>query len=78
MYLAGLSWDVLHLFRVCRNGVVIMSTYEEFMIILAVARLIISILNLEKKIAVLFFGENDSYFLTYTFRRVRWLALTFL
>ena len=49
MYLAGLSWDVLHLFRVCRNGVVIMSTYEEFMIIIAVASLIMSILNLEKK-----------------------------
>lgn len=42
-----------------------MSTYEELMVILTVGLLIVAILNLKnKKIAVLFFGENDSYFLT--------------
>ena len=49
MDLPGLSGDVLHLFRACRKGVVIMSTYEEFMIIIAVTSLIVSILNLENK-----------------------------
>ena len=41
-----------------------MSTYEELQIILATALLIVAILAYtHKKIAVLFFGENDSYFL---------------
>ena len=41
-----------------------MSTYEELQIILATALLIVAILAYtHKKIAVLFFGENDSYFI---------------
>lgn len=48
-----------------------MSTYEELQIILATALLIVAILAYtHKKIAVLFFGENDSYFLLILFRRV--------
>lgn len=48
-----------------------MSDYETFMIILTTASLIVSILTYtHKKIAVLFFGENDGYFLTALFRRV--------
>ena len=39
-----------------------MSTYEELQIILATALLIVAILAYtHKKIAVLFFGENDNY-----------------
>ena len=36
-------------FRVLRKGVVLMSTYEEFMVILTVALLIVAILNLKNK-----------------------------
>lgn len=47
-----------------------MSTYEELQIILATALLIVAILTYTyKKIAVLFFSENDSYFLLILFRR---------
>lgn len=42
-----------------------MSTYEEFMIIIAVASLIVSILNLtHKKIAALLSGKDRRPFLT--------------
>ena len=47
-----------------------MSTYEELQIILTTALLIVAILTYTHKIAVLFFGENDSYFLLILFRRV--------
>lgn len=48
-----------------------MSTYEELQIILATALLIVAILTYTyKKIAVLFFSENDSYFLLILFRRI--------
>ena len=39
----------VHPFRVLRKGVVLMSTYEEFMVILTVALLIVAILNLKNK-----------------------------
>ena len=39
----------VHPFRVLRKGVVLMSTYEEFMVILTVALLIVAILNMKNK-----------------------------
>lgn len=39
----------VHPFRVLRKGVVLMSTYEEFMVILTVALLIVAVLNLKNK-----------------------------
>ena len=39
----------VHPFRVLWKGVVLMSTYEEFMVILTVALLIVAILNLKNK-----------------------------
>lgn len=47
--LPGRPGDVLHPFRVLRKGVVLMSTYEEFMVILTVALLIVAILNMKNK-----------------------------
>ena len=38
-----------HLFRSLAEGVVVMSTYEELMIIIAVAGLIVTILNMKNK-----------------------------
>ena len=38
-----------HSFRVLRKGVVLMSTYEEFMVILTIGLLIVAILNLKNK-----------------------------
>ncbi len=40
---------MFHPFRVLRKGVVLMSTYEEFMVILTVALLIVAILNMKNK-----------------------------
>lgn len=41
--------DVLFTVPSLEEGMVLMSTYEEFMVILAVAGLIVSILNLKNK-----------------------------
>lgn len=39
----------MHPFRVLRKGEMLMSTYEELMIIIAVAGLIVAILNMKNK-----------------------------
>lgn len=44
-----LGRTAFHSFRSLTEGVVLMSTYEEFMIILATASLIVAILNLTHK-----------------------------
>lgn len=49
IYLPGQPGDVLHPFRVLWKGVVIMSTYEEFMTLLTMGLLIVAILNLKNK-----------------------------
>lgn len=38
-----------HSFRVLWEGVVLMSTYEEFMVLLTVALLIVAVLNMKNK-----------------------------
>ena len=45
----GSRGTCFHPFRVLQKVVIIMSTYEEFMVIIAVAGLIVSILNLKNK-----------------------------
>jgi len=47
--LPGQPGTCSHPFRVLWKVVIIMSTYEEFMIIIAVAGLIVAILNLKNK-----------------------------
>lgn len=49
IHLTGQPEDVLHSFRVLRKGVVFMSTYEEFMISLTTALLIVSVLTYTHK-----------------------------
>ncbi len=45
----GAGGRVLTWFEYLSEGVIIMSTYEEFMIIIAIAGLIVAILNLKNK-----------------------------
>ena len=49
MFTKAAGRAAVHPFRVLRKGVVLMSTYEEFMVILTVALLIVAILNLKNK-----------------------------
>lgn len=49
IYLTGYLGDVLPSVPSLTEGVVLMSTYEEFMVILTVALLIVSILNMKNK-----------------------------
>ena len=49
MFTKGAGRAAVHPFRVLWKGVVLMSTYEEFMVILTVALRIVAILNLKIK-----------------------------
>ena len=49
MFTKAAGRAAVHPFRVLWKGVVLMSTYEEFMVILTVALLIVALLNMRNK-----------------------------